>query len=434
MYFVYSLLLTLGFLVLLPRFLFDALVHRKYVTGFGERLGKVPPLDSAGRKVVWLHCVSVGESQAARPLVSGIRERFPDHLVVVSTTTLTGQKLAKEIFKQEAARVFYFPFDWGWSVRRTLNAIQPSSVLIMETEIWPRFYYECERRKTPLAIINGRLSSQSFRRYMWIRSFLRRVLQSLTMAVMQTETDAERIVALGLNLKRVAVSGNMKFDASNMVASNQLTADFRERFNINESTKLILAASTHAPEESIVLEAIGKVKLSNQRLLLAPRHPERFAEVAALLGKSGFTWCRRSAPPNPRDKDCDVILLDTIGELLSLYSLATLVFVGGSISPAGGHNIIEPAAIGAAIITGPHTYNFTAITRAFVKANAIVQMNSRHRRDSVAELAEAIDYLLSNDAARRRLQAAAKQLVEQNRGATERTINYIEPLLSSRPN
>jgi 3-deoxy-D-manno-octulosonic-acid transferase len=429
MYVVYSLLLTLGFLVLLPRFLFDALRHGKYVAGFSERLGKLPPLKSTGRPVVWVHCVSVGESQAARPLVAGIRQRFPDHSIVVSTTTLTGQKLARDIFKNEAERVFYFPFDWGWTVRRSLNAIKPSSVLIMETEIWPRFFHECQSRGVSLAIVNGRLSSQSIRRYRWIGFFLKRVLRGLTLAVMQTKTDAARIIELGLDPARVAVSGNMKFDAGTFGASGSLAAEFRDRFGISATKPLLIAASTHAPEEEVILEALRQAKSPNLRLLLAPRHPERFAEVASLLQRSGLRWTRRSSPPHWNDKLCDAILLDTIGELSSVYALATIVFVGGSISATGGHNILEPAAVGAAIITGPHTHNFAAITRAFLKAGAIAQLASGNNQESARALAGTINYLLSHDTRRHELQTKAKELVEQNRGATERTIQFLAPLL-----
>jgi len=435
MYFVYSLLLTLGFLVLLPRFLFDALRHGKYVAGFGERLGKVDPLKPPAQPVVWLHCVSVGESQAARPLVAGIRERFPDHSIVISTTTLTGQKLAREIFKNEAARVFYFPFDWRWTVRRTLRAIRPSSVLIMETEIWPRFFRECQNQGIPLAIVNGRLSSQSFRRYKWIRFFLKRVLPALTRAVMQTETDAGRIIELGLDQSRVAVAGNMKFDAGTTSGSSSLVADLRDRYNITEATQLLLAASTHAPEESVVLEGLTRANRSDLRLLIAPRHPERFDDVASLLDQSGLHWSRRSSTRRASDKFCDAILLDTIGELSAIYSLATIVFVGGSISATGGHNILEPAAAGAAIITGPHMQNFAAISRAFVNAGAIIQLSSGNHRESANALAAAVNDLLGNNALRLELQIKAKQLVELNRGATERTLHYLEPILtaSARP-
>lgn len=431
MYFVYSLLLTLGFLVLVPRFLFDALRHGKYVAGFGERMGKLAPSKETGRPVVWLHCVSVGESQAARPLIAGIRQRFPDHTIVVSTTTLTGQKLAREIFKNEAARVFYFPFDWRWTVRRSLNAIRPSSVLIMETEIWPRFFLECQTQGIPLAIVNGRLSSQSFRRYKWIKFFLKRVLPALTRAVMQTETDAARLIELGLDQSRVAVSGNMKFDAGDPSSSSSLVAEFRDRYNITEATQLLIAASTHVPEESVVLEGLAKAKRPNLRLLIAPRHPERFDDVASQLNRSGLQWSRRSSLPKANDKSCDAILLDTIGELSAIYSLATIVFVGGSISTTGGHNIVEPAAVGAAIITGPHMHNFAAITRAFVKAEAIIQLSGGNHGESANALAAAVNDLLNNDVRRHELQAKAKQLVELNRGATQRTLHYLEPILTA---
>lgn len=432
MYFVYRLLLTFGFLVLLPRFLFDAFRHGKYVAGFGERLGNLSPLAKTDGPVVWLHCVSVGESQAARPLVSGIRKRFPDHSIVVSTTTLTGQRLAREIFKAEAARVFYFPFDWSWTVRRSLNAIRPSSILIMETEIWPGFLRECEARRIPVAIVNGRLSPQSFRRYMWIRRFLKRVLQGLSLAVMQTEDDAERIRALGLNPTRVVVSGSMKFDAGTMAASNSLTDEFRERFNFSEAAPLIIAASTHAPEESLILEAFRQTRIDSAlqpRLLLAPRHPERFAEVASLLDKSGLSWTRRSSTPSENDRTCDVILLDTIGELSAIYSLGKVVFVGGSIAPSGGHNILEPAAVGAAIITGAHTHNFEAINRTFVNQGAIIQLGAGSNLETTNELTKAFTDLLTNNQLRQELQQKAKKLLEQNLGATERTLDYLELIL-----
>ena len=317
MYLVYSLLLSLGFLILLPRFLFDALRHGKYVAGFGERLGALPPLQ-ARTDVVWLHCVSVGESQAARPLVAGLRKRFPSHTIVVSTTTLTGQRLARELFKNEAARVFYFPFDWAWSVRRTLNKIDPAAVLIMETEIWPNFMRECGRRNIPVAIVNGRLSHQSFRRYKWIRTFLRRVLEDLKLAVMQTEKDADRIRRLGLAPERVFVSGNLKFDAGSMPVARSLADEFRTRFELTDNTPLIVAASTHPPEERLMLDAFQHAHAASSkkpRLLLAPRHPERFAEVAALLERSKVSWTRRTFAPAANDATCEIILLDTIGEL-----------------------------------------------------------------------------------------------------------------------
>jgi 3-deoxy-D-manno-octulosonic-acid transferase len=433
MYFVYRLLLTLGFLVLLPRFILDAFRHGKYVAGFGERMGNLAPLET-NEPVVWIHCVSVGETQAARPLVNGIRRRFPNHTIVISTTTLTGQTLARQIFKADAAKVFYFPFDWTWTVRRSLDVIQPSLVLIMETEIWPGFLRECKSRGIPVAIVNGRLSPQSFGRYLWIKGFIKRVLESLSLAVMQTEADAKRIGDLGMDPERVLVSGSIKFDAGTMTIANSVSTELSQRFSFSAAVPLLIAASTHAPEESIVLEAFRKTLLSKPRprLLIAPRHPERFDDVAALLDRSDLTWTRRTAVPSEADKTCDIVLLDTIGELGPVYSLGTIVFVGGSIAPTGGHNILEPAAVSSAIVTGPHVYNFKDINQIFLEQDAIIQLRVEDGIDTADELASVFTRLLTDDHERLELQRRAKQVWEQNLGATELTLDYLEPILNTR--
>ena len=434
MYFVYSLLLTLAFLVLLPFFLIDAIRHGKYVAAFRERFGKLAPLDNNGKPVVWLHCVSVGESQAARPLVQGIRKRFPDHLLVISTITLTGQNLAHEIFGNDVARVFYFPFDWRWTVRRALKAIKPSAVLVMETEIWPGFLKECRTAHIPVSIVNGRLSLKSFRRYGWIKKFISQVLDCLSLAVMQTEADAERIHALGLPRNKISVSGNLKFDAGRMPVGNSLPSELRQRFKLTTETPLILAASTHAPEERIVLKVFQELRTGltpAPRLLIAPRHPERFAEVASLLATSGLAWVSRSSTISTLDRQCDVILLDTIGELQALYPLATIVFVGGSIAKSGGHNILEPAAVGAAILTGPYTHNFDAIVKAFVKERAIIQLSTLSDNDLQIELKAVLTELLADSSRRQELGQRAQTLVEQNLGATERTIALLDSTIFS---
>src|ERR687890_1846713 len=254
MYFLYSILLGIGVLALLPRFLLDAARHGKYAAGLSERAGSLPRLDAGGRRVVWLHCVSVGEAQAARPLARALLARHPNHALVVSTTTLTGQRVAREAFAEEAALVFYFPFDWAWSVRRALRAVRPSAVLVMETELWPRFFRECGRARVPVALVNGRISEKSFGRYKLIRFFISRVLSDLTLALMQTEADASRLVALGLAPERARVTGNVKFDIEE-AAGDPLTEELRGRFGVGKGRPLVVAASTHAPEERVVLEA-----------------------------------------------------------------------------------------------------------------------------------------------------------------------------------
>ena len=378
MYFLYSVLLALGLIALLPRFAYDALRHGKYVSGFRERLGQLPFIEPKGHPVIWLHCVSVGETQAARPLARAILDRFPSHALVVSTTTLTGQRVAREVFRGDAAAVFYFPFDFAWTVRRALRRINPAAVIIMETELWPRFLRECGMRCVPVAIVNGRISERSFRRYQLIRRFITSVVNNLALAIMQTEADAERMRALGLAAERVRVSGNVKFDAGADPGEHALTAELRHRFHLGDGQPLIVAASTHSPEEGIILQAFKQVRAASgatkPRLLIAPRHPERFNETASLLDRSGLAWARRSQAPAARDAESEAILLDTIGELRAVYPLADVVFVGGSIARTGGHNILEPAAAGACIVTGAHTANFAAIVRGFSEAAALVQL------------------------------------------------------------
>ncbi|HWT00108.1 MAG TPA: 3-deoxy-D-manno-octulosonic acid transferase [Pyrinomonadaceae bacterium] len=435
MYLLYSFLLTLGVVALLPRFIVDALRHGKYVAGLRERLGGLPAIETGGRPVVWLHCVSVGETQAARPLARAILERFPSHALVVSTTTATGQRVAREVFRDDAAAVIYFPFDWAWAVRRSLRKVNPSAVLIMETELWPNFLRECRRRGVPAAVVNGRLSEKSFRRYQRIRRFTKRIVNDLTLALMQTDADAERMRALGLAPARVFVSGNVKFDGGDDDGNGrQLTEELRARFRFDGARPLVVAASTHAPEERILLEAFKHLRATpgnaQIRLLVAPRHPERFGEVAALLDASGFRWARRSAAPSPVDAGCDVLLLDSIGELRAVYSLAEIVFVGGSIAPNGGHNILEPAAAGVCAVTGAHTFNFKAVVEAFLEAGALVQLPALSESEAPDALANALRELLADDGRRRELGRQARAVLERNRGATARTVELLAKLFA----
>jgi 3-deoxy-D-manno-octulosonic-acid transferase len=426
MYLAYSLLLSLGLLLLSPYFLFQALAHRKYIDGLRERLGFLPPFNQ--QPVVWLHCVSVGETQAARPLVERLRKELPDHALVVSTVTLTGQKLARDLFRTQAARVFYFPFDWRWSVRRVLKIVNPVVVLVMETELWPNFLRECKAREIPVALVNGRISRKSFARYRRIRFFLKRVLECVTVAVMQSEKDADRIQALGMSLQRTFTSGNLKFESQ--IYTDKST-DLGLRFELDMKVPLVVAASTHAPEEKIVLESFKRLRQSREvRLMIAPRRPERFNEVAELIEASGLAWSRRTNPPDSGDAHAEVILLDTIGELPATYSLATAVFVGGSIVDRGGHNVLEPAAHGVAVVTGAHTHNFHAVVDLLNEADAIVQLPPVEGAEAVTKLTEVFQRLLADAEWRSGLGARAKQIIDANQGAAERTMKLIAPLIS----
>ena len=435
MFFLYGILLTLASIVLLPRFVFDAIFKGKYAAGFKQRMGFVPKLIPDGRKVVWLHCVSVGETNAARPLAIKIKADFPDSRLIVSTTTRTGQELAKTAFADVAELVFYFPFDWRSTVRRSLKRLSPSVVLLMETEIWFNFIREANHSGSIIAIVNGRLSERSFRRFNYIKNFMHRILAYLDLALMQENADATRLMKLGIRAIKVKVTGNLKFDHNLNEQETSLTSELCERFGISSDAPLIIAASTHSPEEIYILEAFKQawktsaVKLP--RLMIAPRHPERFAEVAALIEKTGFSWTRRSSGPTDGDKTAEIILLDSIGELRAAYPLAEIVFVGGSLIPHGGQSIYEPAAAGKAIITGPHTANFTAAVTEFLDKDALIQLPKLADKDIFPKLVETITDLLADEKRMADLGMNALTVMEHNRGAVNRTVEYLAPFLKS---
>ena len=428
MLFIYSIILSFGFLLMLPMFL---LRREKYASGLRERLGNYPEFKHDGRKVIWLHCVSVGETNAARPLVDSLPKEFPNHRLVVSTTTKTGQELARKIFADQADAIFYFPFDFKFSVRRALQNFKPSLVLLMETEIWPRFIREAKRSEAKIAIVNGRLSQRSFDRYSRVRSFVKRVLANVDLALMQTGPDAKRMSALGVAEDKVFITGNLKFDQSLAESDMSLTEMLRARFAISPEMPLILAASTHEPEERYVIESLDGILGKDCRLLIAPRHPERFDIVERLLAGSSYSFVRRSSATLDKDRYADIILLDTIGELRAAYPLAEIVFVGGSLIPHGGQSVLEPAAQGKAILTGPHTHNFDEVIKEFVANDAIRQIQEETNDDQIqGRLNEEFVGLLENKELRERMGQSANALMNRaGRDATSRTLELLRRLV-----
>ncbi|MDI1241315.1 MAG: 3-deoxy-D-manno-octulosonic acid transferase [bacterium] len=437
MYLLYSFLLAIGFLIMLPAFLMR---REKYASGFKERLGNYPEFKHDGRKVIWLHCVSVGETYAARPLVDELRETFPAHRLVVSTTTKTGQELAQNIFKDKADAVVYFPFDFKFAVRKALTRFKPSLVLLMETEIWPRFIREAKASGAKIAIVNGRLSERSASRYKQVGPFISRVLQDIDLALMQGSNDADRLISLGMPSAKTIVTGNLKFDVGTTEADTVTTETLRDRFGFDGKRPLIVAASTHDPEERWILEAFCSAASGAKpapRLVIAPRHPERFDAVAKLIAEfrtdptnewRPYSFVRRSTAET-ENTIADIVLLDTIGELRSIYPLAEIVFVGGSLIPHGGQSILEPAAAGAAIITGHHTQNFADAITTFHANRALIQLPELAPEKIVDELFDQLSDLLEDPTRRRELARNAQAVMKANRGATNQTTNELRKLI-----
>lgn len=446
MYLLYSIGLLLWILLNLPSFVYRALVHKRSISGLRQRLGFLPPeLQGAcpehqrrdGRRTIWLHGCSVGEVLAAQPLAFHLRRRFPDARIVVSTTTPTGQAIARERFA-EYEGVFYFPFDWPSVVRRALNHVRPKLIVLLETEIWPNLLRECVGRRISVVMANGRISARSFRRYRLVKGFLRRVLEGYSLLIMKAEEDAERIRALGAPASKVVVGGSIKYDRD-LVEKGRLDSiaeDLDRLLRLSQSQPLIVAGSTHEGEESIILGALRQVRrhpdLRQVRLLLAPRHPERFDEVAGMLERSGFTFVRRSLSEvegaEGTDGSVDVILLDTIGELAAAYRFARVVFVGGTLAPKGGQSILEPALYAKPILIGPHMENFAGIIEDFRREHAVIQLPMGSEEELKNQLAGTLVDLLREDGRGREVGKRAQAILEKNRGAASRTVDRIAAL------
>ena len=426
--FFYNLALLAALVVGAPWWLWRMATTQKYREGLRERLGRVPTKlvsssAATDRPTIWIHAVSVGEVLAVTRLVKALPAALPDYLVAVSTTTRTGQALARERFG--ANRVFYCPLDLPWAVRAYLRALKPQMLVLAETEFWPNLLNECFRRGIPVAVVNARISDRSWPRYRKLRRLWTPLLSRLGRVMAQSEIDAERLLAIGCAPARISVAGNLKFDVR---AAEEAEAT-RLLKNSAGVLRILVAGSTLEGEEAALLDAWPQLLASDPQLMmvLAPRHPERFAAVAALLEKSGHRWTRRSEW-NSRPVDAlrpgEIVLLDTIGELASVYSLASVAFVGGSLVPAGGHNPLEPTQFGVPIVMGPHYANFVAIVEGLRKQDAL-------RIAAKEELAAVLIELLSNRQLAEAMGARAREVFEQQAGATERCVAAIRELLAS---
>ena len=423
MYLLYSALLLLGIVLTLPYWLLQMGRHGKYRAGLAERLGKVPSrIGVSSQPVVWIHAVSVGEVLAVSGLAAEMAVRFPQHRVVVSTTTDTGQKLACKRFGEE--NVFYFPLDFSFAIRPYLQMLSPELVVIAETEFWPNFLRLAARSGARIAVVNARISDRSFGGYKRVRRWLTPVLGNVDLFLAQTEEDRRRLIAIGAPAGRVEVTGNLKFDVCPPVAP-PIVASLRSAFEQASAGPILVCGSTVEDEEPLLLRAFENVLASHPRavMILAPRHPERFAEVVGFLEKIGMRFWRRSLWSGEPIAG-GVFLVDSIGELAALYSLGTLAFVGGSLVPHGGHNIIEPAQYGVPIVVGTHTENFRDTVDLFRQRNAV-------RVVGPAELPLAFMELISNEEERIVQGRRGAETLRAQAGATQRTISALERLLSS---
>jgi len=405
-------------------------VSRGRPAALGERFGHIPPAVLAAiadRPVIWLHAVSVGESVAARSLLKALRLRYPGHCIVVSNTTETGRGVASGFPEKDAC--IYFPFDFLPAVRRVLDAVRPVLVIIMETEIWPNFNREAARRGIPVVLANGRISDRSFGRYLRFAWFFRHALGSCSRLCMQTATDRERIIAIGAPAEKVLATGNLKYDIPCCQVSPAERAALRARYAIPGEMTVIAAASTHPGEEELVLSAFRELLAAHGSLMLVlvPRHPERAPQVAGLLEKAELPFRRRTslatATAAPSFAGGEVLLVDTVGELMDIYALSDVAFVGGSLVATGGHNLLEPASLGIPSVFGPHMANFREIAALVLACRAGIQV------DDHAGLAAACLGLIGNAAHRREMGANGLAMVRENGGATERHMAVIAGLV-----
>jgi 3-deoxy-D-manno-octulosonic-acid transferase len=428
MYGVYSVLIVAFFLAVSPYLLYQAIRYRKYIVSLPQRMGYLPvSFNLDGDESIWIHAVSVGEVLTARALLPQLREQYPKLKLFVSTTTMSGQQVAKTRlpFVDE---VFYFPFDLGFIVNRTMRLVRPRLFVMMETEIWPNLLRACKREGVRTALVNGRISNRSFPRYRLARFFFRRVLADVDRFCMQSEESARRLVSLGGDPARVTVTGSLKFDSLDL-SPPTIQSRSRDRvlryFRIPAARPVIVAGSTMKGEEPAVLAAFRRVRssLPQTLLILAPRHLERVAEVLQLCRQEGFKTTRRSELPIDAEPRVDIVIVDTLGELATIYQLGTVAFVGGSLVATGGHNILEPAVFGKPIVFGPHMSNFSEIAQAFVLNAAGVQVRGER------ELGDTLTALMTDPIRRARLGAAARALVEANRGAKEKSLTVLASLL-----
>ncbi|EKE02347.1 MAG: 3-deoxy-D-manno-octulosonic-acid transferase (KDO transferase) [uncultured bacterium] len=417
MYFIYSFILILIGLFLSPVILMAFAIEPKLRAGFWQKIGFYSNL-SHNKPTVWFHAVSVGEVNAIEGLVKKFRQEFPEHNLVLTTVTRTGRQVAQNKLANTVNAIVYFPYDFNFSVRSAIKAIKPQLVVIAETEIWPNFVYELNKDKTPVVIVNGRISPGSYKGYKKFSLFFRKILKNYSLILMQTQEDQDRIIDIGANPDKVQVMGNLKFDITNILKENQIV-ELIEGIKLRDN-RLLIAGSTHQGEDEIVLNTYKKLKdqFNDLKLLIAPRHPERNNQVQKLIAETGLNYGLRSEKDTFENND--IILLNVMGELGKLYSISHIAFIGGSFSGTGGHNPLESAIYGVPVISGPTVFNFKDIYQYMTTSNAAQIV------DNEQELYSAIHQILINQDKYDKMSSACANIFETNKGALDFAVNKLK--------
>jgi 3-deoxy-D-manno-octulosonic-acid transferase len=429
MRFVIDFAYVLAGVVISPLVLYRALRYKRYRAGWGHRFGKVTRRHPE-KKCVWIHAVSVGEVNAARTIVKELLERLGDVEIVVSTTTDTGYALAQAVYADEHS-VFYFPLDFSPVMRRVFERIRPAVCLLMELEVWPNFVDVANKANVPVVIVNGRVTERSCRRYKRIRPLARRIFQKLSLILAQTEQYAERFVEIGAQESNVVVTGSLKYDTAQIADKVDGADELARQLGIGDE-RLWVAGATGNDEEKILIDVYKRLRekenFKDLRFVIVPRKPERFDEVAQVIADAGFEYARYSEIKGT-DKcvsaDVAVILGDTMGDLRKFYSLATIIFVGRSLVPMGGSDMIEAAALGKCTIFGPHAFNFTQTVDALVAGQGALLVQDDQ------ELFEAMQECLSNADFAKKTAQKGRDIIVRNQGATVKTIDHIQELLNT---
>ena len=388
--------------------------------GWKDRFG-ISIRENKNYRIIWIHAVSVGEVIASKPLISLINKQLPDYEVVLSTVTKTGREMAEKLGDKLLYK-FYSPFDFPFTIKKVLKRIKPSLIILAETEFWPNLLRYAKHLNIPVVLNNGKISSVAFSRYKKIRPFFKHILNNISIFCMQTEEDKEKLLQLEINTPdKIIVTGNTKFDLFDADLDKQKPL---ENWTTAGFSPIIVAGSTHPGEEKTVVDSFQKInkKFPNALLVLAPRHPERISEIGNLIKEKGYSFVKRSETNSYMLKE-KIILVDTIGELSKIYSVADVVFLGGSLVPIGGHNLLEPAFLSKPIIIGQYTFKQQDMVEIFKKANAVIQVeNGEQLKGKLIEL-------LSSPEKRKKLGEKARNVVLSHPGATKRSFEAIEKML-----